>query len=113
MNTTSIQIFELGSKRIDVDRTGHTLSAFQIRDNDQLHPGVWEVHPGGDEILLMCSGAVDVITRHDEHDVLTLLGAGCGLVVPAGVWHRLALREPGLLITLTPRAGTRLNATPA
>jgi hypothetical protein len=28
------------------------------------------------------------------------------MVMPRGFWHRLALREPGLLLTLTPLQGT-------
>jgi hypothetical protein len=34
------------------------------------------------------------------------LGTGQGVVMPKGVWHRLELREPGLLLTLTPLQGT-------
>lgn len=104
MNTpASVQMFELD---------GYTLSAFRVADNEQLHPGLWEIHPAGDEVLLMCSGAVDVVMRHGDLDALSVIGAGRGLVVPAGVPHRLSLREPGLLIALTRRPGTRLSATP-
>lgn len=87
---------------------GRTLSALQVSSNAQLHPGFWEVHQG-DEVLLMCSGAVDVITRQGAADTLTTIRAGRSVIVPAGVSHRLALREAGTLVAVTPRAGTRLN----
>ena len=125
MNTpTRIQTFTFDSTRVCVDRSGaafvsniddrrgHTLSAYPVARNEDLHPEHWEEHPQGDEVLLMCSGALDVVTRFENVDTSTRLDAGHGLIVPRGVWHRLALRKPGLLIALTPRAGTRMCSAP-
>jgi mannose-6-phosphate isomerase-like protein (cupin superfamily) len=136
-SSTLIRTFDLQSTRVNIDRAGaafvsdtgaaarahpdhrafepaggHTLCAYAVARNEDLHPELWEIHPAGDEVFLMCSGALDVVTRLEGEDTSTTLNAGQGLVVPQGVWHRLALRKPGLLVVLVPRAGTRLSAVP-
>lgn len=133
-----VRTFNFDAARVQVDRSGaalvsslmpapqahpnppavdpdgvYTLGAYFIAGKEDVHPGLWEIHPGGDEVFLLCSGALDVVTRVDGTDATTTLDAGQGLVVPRAVWHRLALRKPGLLIVLVPRAGTRLCPAPA
>lgn len=134
---TRIQTFDVESTRVHIDHAGsafmsniiaaaqaqadrravdaaggHTLCAYSVARNEDLHPDLWEVHPAGDEVFVMCSGALDVVTRLEGADISTTLDAGQGLIVPRGVWHRLALRKPGLLVVLVPRAGTRSSAAP-
>ena len=40
------------------------------------------------------------------------LSQGQAVLVPRGVWHRLELREPRLLMAVTRRHGTRLATDP-
>ena len=65
--------------------------------------GHWEMHPNGDEVLVLLSGAIDVIFEGAD---AAALEAGGACVVPAGVWHRFAVREPGRLIFITAGEGT-------
>jgi len=82
-------------ERID----GFTIGALRIT-GDAPHDG--EVHPDGDELLFLISGAVTVTLELADGDRLVELGAGDGLVVPKGVWHKITMRDPGQLIHITP-----------
>jgi mannose-6-phosphate isomerase-like protein (cupin superfamily) len=86
-----------------------TLAAFAADDDRSVHSDVWECHPTGDEMITMLSGAIGVHLRgHDGGESpAAVLRPGRGVVVPAGEWHRLTVVEPGVLLSLTPRAGTR------
>lgn len=85
---------------------GLLLGAFQIALAADAHSDVWEMHPMGDEILVMVTGALEVEYADSSRSGTCSLGTGQGVVMPKGVWHRLELREPGLLLTLTPLQGT-------
>lgn len=39
---------------------GHLLGAFQISTSADLHSETWEMHPDGDEILIMLTGKLSV-----------------------------------------------------
>jgi mannose-6-phosphate isomerase-like protein (cupin superfamily) len=82
-------------QRID----GFTVGAPEIT-GDAPHDG--EMHPDGDELLYMISGAVTVTLELTDGDRLVDLGAGDAVVVPAGVWHQITMREAGQLIHITP-----------
>jgi len=41
------------------------------------------------------------------------VAAGGACLVPRGVWHRLAMREPSDLVFVTPPDGTRVRPVPA
>ena len=84
-----------GPQRID----GFTIGAPELT-GDAPHDG--EVHPDGDELLYLVSGAVTVRLELPGGDRTVDLGAGDALVVPRGVWHRITLREPGRLVHVTP-----------
>ena len=91
---------------------GHLLGVFQIASPDDLHSDIWEMHPAGDEILLMLTGELGVEYSDGHCRGNSVLESGRGVVMPAGVWHRLLLREPGLLMVLTPSQGTKLSRSP-
>lgn len=62
----------------------------------------WEMHPGGDEILVALSGSIEIVLDlGDETETLTL-EAGQMCIVPHDVWHRLIVNEPGKLLFATP-----------
>jgi mannose-6-phosphate isomerase-like protein (cupin superfamily) len=82
-------------RRID----GFTVGAPLITE-DAPHDG--EMHPDGDELLYLISGALIVTLELDEGDVVLDLAAGDAVVVPKGVWHKVTMREPGQLIHITP-----------
>ena len=48
----------------------------------------WERHPGGDELLHVVEGAVEVTVLTDDGPVHRTMTAGSIFVVPRGCWHR-------------------------
>jgi mannose-6-phosphate isomerase-like protein (cupin superfamily) len=84
-----------GPTRID----GYTIGAPELT-GDPPHNG--EMHPDGDELLYMISGAVSVRLELPDGDRVVELSAGDGVVVPKGIWHLVTLREPGRLVHITP-----------
>jgi mannose-6-phosphate isomerase-like protein (cupin superfamily) len=62
----------------------------------------WEVHPDGDELVLLLSGGVDVVLESgsDSHSVALLPGQAT--IVPAGTWHRVVVRTACRMLFVTP-----------
>ena len=60
-----------------------------------------EMHPDGDEILYLIEGRISVVLETTPPEVLEL-GAGDGVLVPRGVWHRVDIVEPSRLVYVTP-----------
>jgi mannose-6-phosphate isomerase-like protein (cupin superfamily) len=85
---------------------GRVLATFPLSTPADAHPDIWEMHPAADEVLFMLSGELQVEYSDGVQGGTALLKAGEGLVMPQGVWHRLILREPGLLQALTAPRGT-------
>ncbi len=82
-------------RRID----GFTIGAPMLT-GDAPHDG--EMHPDGDELLFMLSGAVTVRLELPDGNRSVFLGAGEALVVPQGVWHKITMQQPGRLVHITP-----------
>jgi mannose-6-phosphate isomerase-like protein (cupin superfamily) len=66
----------------------------------------WEIHLDQDELLYLVHGATDVVLRDDLDDgsrerVIELRG-GEACIVPTGTWHRQVIKEPSLLLCLSP-----------
>jgi len=86
---------------------GKTLAVFSAERPEDVHPDYWEMHPGGDELLILCSGRLE-LDIEDASGLRTVeLTPRTGQVVPAGSWHRLRLREPSVLMAITHRSGTQ------
>jgi mannose-6-phosphate isomerase-like protein (cupin superfamily) len=68
---------------------------------------VWEMHPAGDELIVVTEGAVHVHVDDDgvgrEFDV----DAPEYFVVPAGVWHTMDARGPARMVVVTWGEGTQ------
>ena len=70
-------------------------------------PG-WEIHPHGDEIVMLLSGAVTfVLEREDGEERIALSGQGQYLIVPKGVWHTAEVTEKAKVLFVTPGEGTQ------
>jgi mannose-6-phosphate isomerase-like protein (cupin superfamily) len=65
-----------------------------------------EMHPGGEEVLYLLSGAVDVVLEEGGGDRVVELRPGSACLVPRGVWHRLIVHQPGELLAITYGKGT-------
>ena len=71
-------------------------------------PGHWEVHPEGDELLLLQSGAVDlVLETGDGERMVPLRPESPAFVMPAGTWHRIEVVAPATLLFATYGRGTQ------
>ncbi|WP_066684056.1 hypothetical protein [Caulobacter sp. CCH9-E1] len=81
----------------------------QPRRGEDLHPQVWEMHPEGDELLHLVEGAIDLVLDAPEGEQRIALSGGQSCVVARGAWHRLLLREPSILMFITPAGGTRMR----
>ncbi|MDW3216225.1 MAG: cupin domain-containing protein [Ilumatobacteraceae bacterium] len=64
----------------------------------------WEMHPDGDEVILVTDGAVRI---HTEAGDPVVVRAPELVVMPAGTWHTMDVVEPARVITITWGAGTR------
>jgi mannose-6-phosphate isomerase-like protein (cupin superfamily) len=67
----------------------------------------WEIHPHGDEVVLLISGAAEMILDHGgEHRVTVLSQTGAFVVVPKGTWHTARISTPTSMLFITPGEGT-------
>lgn len=81
---------------------------FHHVDTDSPHGG--EMHPDGDELLVVLSGAVTVELVDDDGAVEEIpVPAGHGCVVPRGLWHRLLVDVPSTIWHATPGPGFHLR----
>lgn len=69
--------------------------------------GHWEMHPAGEELLILMSGAVEIVLEVPEGERRVALAAGRACLVPRGTWHRFEVREPGRLVFVTYGEGTQ------
>jgi mannose-6-phosphate isomerase-like protein (cupin superfamily) len=65
-------------------------------------PHSGEMHPDGDEVLVLISGRIGVLLEQNGAEGAVEMTPGQTLVVPKGVWHRVLPREPSQLIHITP-----------
>jgi mannose-6-phosphate isomerase-like protein (cupin superfamily) len=72
--------------------------------------GHWEMHPHGEEVLVLLSGRVTMIFEEDglERDVELQQGRAC--IVPRGTWHRATVAVAGQLLAITYGRGTEHRA---
>ena len=79
---------------------GHQLVAIHQFDGDRPS---WEVHPHGDEIVVLLSGSADLVLRRDEgNESVPLKAPGDYIVVPKGIWHTANVQQPARMLFITP-----------
>ena len=68
----------------------------------------WEIHPNGDEIVLLISGAMDLwFEQADGTTILELRKPGGFALVPRGTWHTAKVHEPSRAAFITAGDGTQ------
>ncbi|HYM01643.1 MAG TPA: cupin domain-containing protein [Stellaceae bacterium] len=67
---------------------------------------IWEMHPAGDEIVCLLSGAIDLVLDDQGMERVVELRGRAACIVPRGVWHRAIVRSPGDALFITRGAGT-------
>jgi len=78
--------------------SGMTVGIVDLSE-DPPHNG--ELHPDGDELLYVISGAIRVSCEYSPNEHTDLI-AGEATVVPKGEWHKVSLLEPTRLLHITP-----------
>ena len=77
---------------------------------DQNWPS-WEIHPNGDEIVLLISGAADFILEMPQgNQVIAVRQPGDYAFVPKGTWHTANPLQPTTMLFITAGEGTRNRA---
>jgi mannose-6-phosphate isomerase-like protein (cupin superfamily) len=88
---------------------GRMLGVAAVRTNDDVHASKWERHPNGDELLCVVSGQIDVVLEEPSGERIVPLEPLTGFIVPQGVWHRLLVKEPAVLVGVTRHDDTQLR----
>jgi mannose-6-phosphate isomerase-like protein (cupin superfamily) len=68
---------------------------------------IWEMHPAGDEVVCLLSGAIDVVLDEPDGERAVELEPGRTCIIPRGVWHRAIVREAGDTLHITRGEGTQ------
>lgn len=112
--TTYVDLMPSGAKAIPVtDRfwpdlmtgklelKGRLVSAYAMADFRN-----WERHPAGEELIVVLSGAMDIILDEPEGLRTVRVGKGQAFLIPKNVWHRGVVVEPGEALFVTEGEGT-------
>jgi len=68
----------------------------------------WEMHPQGDEVVVLLTGAVTFLFEgSDGQTAVHLTEQGQYLVVPKGTWHTAKTQVKSKLLFITPGEGTQ------
>ena len=73
----------------------------------------WEMHPKGDEVVVLLSGSVDFVQLIDGEEKLSSLSQiGEYVLVPAGIWHTARVKDKCTMLFMTPGEGTENLESP-
>ena len=83
---------------------GHVLiSMYEFEDSWPT----WEIHPHGDELVLLLSGeATMVLKTSNGEQSLALQAPGSYVIVPKNTWHTARVNQNCSLLFVTPGEGT-------
>jgi mannose-6-phosphate isomerase-like protein (cupin superfamily) len=86
------------------DFKGHEIIALHEFHEDWSS---WEVHPNGDETVVLLSGSATFVIKlgGSDHEV-TLNKPGDTVIVPTAAWHTARITEPTNMLFITPGEGT-------
>jgi len=83
---------------------GHTLISCHEFSEDWAS---WELHPAGDEMVILLSGQATILLQH-EHGIeqIELRHANDFCLVPRNIWHTAKIAGDATMLFVTPGAGT-------
>jgi mannose-6-phosphate isomerase-like protein (cupin superfamily) len=87
----------------DNPNVGGTLVTVNGGEGDWPH---WEMHPEGDEVLVLLEGEVTIVFERPGRDGLYPMRPGATVIVPAGTWHRGVGQKAVKMLFMTWGAGT-------
>jgi mannose-6-phosphate isomerase-like protein (cupin superfamily) len=86
---------------------GHLLISSYAFDDDWP---TWEVHPAGDEFVILVSGDADLVLAGANGDeTIRMTEPGTFVIVPRDTWHTARIRRHTVMMFITPGEGT-INA---
>lgn len=98
----------MANQRPDLD-AGRLVMQF---DFDRDWP-TWEMHPAGEEVVVLLAGEGTLIVRTAAGDEATILATpGAFVVVPRGAWHTAKIPVAASMLFLTPGRGTENREVP-
>lgn len=106
---TPLDVDETFWQTIDQRTELHTGRLVLADDTTEDWDG-WEMHPAGDELIVVTSGAVMVHVEHPDRpdlDTPIRVDAPNMVLMPAGTWHTVDVIEPARILTVTWGDGTR------
>src|SRR6201999_3212294 len=89
-----------------------SLFFFHLINPHDTHPDCWELHPDGDELLLVTGGEIDVeivtekfngediVAGNSKREIVTVYSREL-LIIPKGHWHRILLKKETDLVVAT------------
>lgn len=77
------------------------------RSRTQGSWGYWEMHPAGDEVLVILDGAVDLVLETPTGETHVAAAAPDCVVIPQGVWHRVESPDGCEILFITRGEGTQ------
>ena len=103
----TVEVTEDLYQRLDADYdafAGHLLISSHAFDDDWA---TWEVHPAGDEFVILVSGDADLIlARADGDETIRMTEPGTFVIVPQDTWHTARIRRHSVMMFITPGEGT-------
>jgi hypothetical protein len=81
---------------------GRLMGLFEMEED----PDHREMHPRGDEILILLSGSVDVVLEAPGGERRIPMRGRGACIVPRGVWHGQIVHAPSVMMFITPGEGT-------
>ena len=68
----------------------------------------WEIHPAGDEIVVLISGRITFVLKiGDEEHQTDLNAVGSFVIVPKNIWHTARNANKAKVLFITPGEGTQ------
>jgi len=68
---------------------------------------MWEMHPRGDEVVVLISGSIDfILEKKSGNKTLPLREVGSWVLVPRGLWHTARVNMPSIVLFITAGEGT-------
>ena len=67
----------------------------------------WEIHPAGEELVCLMSGAATLVLEQQNGErTIELTQPGAYVVVPRDIWHAAGTKSPCTMLFITPGEGT-------
>lgn len=109
----AVKTFEGGDKfwslsGEDLDKIGENwlITEFYFEEDWKT----WEMHPHGEEIVYLLSGALDLILEKDgKAQTIELRGKG-SVIIPRETWHTAKVFAPSSMLIITHGKGTEIRA---